>query len=155
MEQISTLMSAWDEAHWEFTLAFEGLSDQDLWRRASPQLLSVGELASHVAYGEAQLLGAGVIESPLVDVRCRYYLDHVHHPVELPLGCDEVLAELKSVHEAVTAAIRQVESADIPTPGRPEWTWLQAHRYQVFHVSYHCGQAFSVRHLMGHKTNDN
>ena len=73
----------WDSAHWEFSLAFEGLSDDDLWRRADPRLLSVGELAGHVALWEAEYTD---VESPLRDKRFGYYTNQVTEPVRLDLG---------------------------------------------------------------------
>ncbi len=163
METIEALVEAWDEAHWEFTLAFEGLSDEDLWRRPHPKLLSVGELAGHVAYwqavwtlgdgGDKPDLGLLAVKSPLIDHAFRYYTSHVDHPSELELGTSQVLADLRRVHEAAKAAVAGKARND-PHPGH--WkTWGNLIRYQVFHVAYHCGQAFSARHLMGHATTDN
>ena len=61
------LVKALDTAIWEMGEAFKGLSGADVWRRAHPRLLSVGELAAHVAYGEARWFrGEGLVESPLV-----------------------------------------------------------------------------------------
>ena len=50
MGEFDVLMMALDNAHREFYFVFEGLTDDDLWRRAHPNLLSVGELAGHVSY---------------------------------------------------------------------------------------------------------
>ena len=36
--ELKELFEDWDTAHWEFSLALEGLSDADLWRRAAPRL---------------------------------------------------------------------------------------------------------------------
>jgi uncharacterized damage-inducible protein DinB len=163
MEIAAALMEAWDEAHWEFTLAFEGLSDEDLWRRPHAGLLSIGELAGHVAYWQAVwTLGAGEdkpdlaklpLQSPLVDHAFRYYTTNIKHPFSGGVGVATVLEELKRVHDAAKAALKG-KSNDDPHPAH--WgTWGKLIQYQVFHVAYHCGQAFSVRHLMGHTTNDN
>lgn len=62
MDTMEAFLGAWDEAHWEFTLAFEGLSDEDLWKRAHPRLLSVGELAGHVAYWQSVWTMCGGVE---------------------------------------------------------------------------------------------
>ena len=35
------------------------------------------------------------------------------------------------------------------------WTWASYLRYRAFHAAYHAGQAYSVRHIFGHKTTDN
>lgn len=36
MDKVAVLIEAWDTAHWEFSLAFEGLADEDLWTRPHP-----------------------------------------------------------------------------------------------------------------------
>ncbi|MEA2552859.1 MAG: hypothetical protein QOJ65_1035, partial [Fimbriimonadaceae bacterium] len=53
MAKLDQLIKAWDEGQWEFSLAFEGLADEDVWRRPHPQLLSIGELAGHIAFWDA------------------------------------------------------------------------------------------------------
>lgn len=153
-EKARALIEAWDEGHWELTLAFEGLDDSDLWARPHPSLLSVGELAGHVAYGEAQMIEGGC-DSPLVDSAFDYYLRQVASPVAKDLTVSQVLQELERVHTTVKAKLEDVSDFDAKVPWRSDWTWRGFVRYQVFHVAYHCGQAFSARHLMGHKTNDN
>lgn len=154
MEKIDELIAALDEAQWEFSLVFEGLSDEDLWRRPHPNLLSVGELAGHVATCEA-LFAAEAVASPLVDERFNYYPNQVTNPVELDLGVADVVAEIKKVHEAAKVGFLSITDYDSPSPWGQGASWHQALRYQVFHVSYHCGQAYSARHLMGHETTDN
>ena len=150
-----SLIAAWDEGHWEFTLAFEGLSDEDLWKRAHPSLLSVGELAGHVAYTEALLVSDGVLRSPLNDKKFAYYSDQIGEPVVLDLTVAQVLDEVKKIHEAAKVRVEQVEDYDEKVPYRNDWTWGMCLQYRVFHVAYHCGQAYSVRHLMGHTPTDN
>ena len=152
--KIEALIQAWDEGAWEFTLVFEGLSDDDLWRRAHPNLLSVGELAGHVAYWDAVLVPGG-IESPLNDKAFGYFSDQVAHEVKKDLNVAQVLEELKRIHDAAKAEVMKVKDFDEKVPWRDDWTWGGCLRYRVFHIAYHCGQAYSARHLMGHKTTDN
>jgi hypothetical protein len=159
MSFFETQSQAWDSAHWEFSLVFEGLGDADLWRRADPKLLSVGEIACHMAYWQlvyAAKLGQP-IASPLNREEARYYLTAVSRPLTLQMGVVEVAAELDRVKKAVKAVFLGVQRdrddpLDFEGPGR---TYGEFADYMVFHVAYHTGQAFSVRHLMGHKTNDN
>lgn len=48
------------QGFYEATFAFEGLADENVWKRPSEGLLSVGELAGHIAYWEAvRLTGEG------------------------------------------------------------------------------------------------
>ncbi len=152
--KIEALVKAWDEGAWEFTLVFEGLSDADLWKRAHPGLLSIGELAGHVAYWDAVIVQGGV-ESPLNDKAFGYYPDQLAHEVRKNLTVAQVLEELKNVHDAAKAEVMKVTDLDEKVPWRDDWTWGACLRYRVFHVAYHCGQAYSVRHLMGHTTTDN
>lgn len=161
MSFFSTQAQAWDSALWEFSLIFEDLSDDDLWRRPHPRLLSVGELACHVAYGavsHARRLSPNVqIDSSLVRDEARYYLLSVETPLQLEMTVVETEAELARVGAEVKQAFLSVtEGRDAPAPDNmPGHTLGQVADYMVFHVAYHTGQAFSARHLMGHKTNDN
>lgn len=155
MEKIKALVDAWDNAHWEFTLVFEGLSDADLWKRPHPNLLSIGELAGHIAYNESYFAEGGMVDSPLADKRFSYYLNQVGSPIKLDLSVGDVLEEIKKVHEAAKAGIAKVENFDAIVPWRDDLSWYYSLEYSVFHVAYHCGQAYSVRHLMGHDTTDN
>jgi hypothetical protein len=159
MSFLDTQSQAWDSAHWEFSLVFEDFADEDLWRRADPQLLSVGELVAHVVYSQityANQLG-GQISSPLSNKNARYYLTTVDNPVESTLGVEEVVQELDRVQKAVKEIFMSVDKGrDDALPFRgPGRTFGEFADDMLFHVAYHTGQAFSVRHLMGHKTNDN
>lgn len=153
--------AAWDSAHWEFSLVFEDLDDKDLWRRADPKLLSVGELVCHMAYWQityAQKLNPGAgVASPLFRDEARYYLTTVDQPLKLDMGVEELAQEFDRAQKAVKAAMVEVPlERDAPMPfDGPGRTMGEFADYMVFHVAYHTGQAFSVRHLMGHQTNDN
>ena len=163
MSSLAPLIDAWDEGHREFATALGGLSDEDLWKRAHPRLLSVGELVGHVAYWQAVwITGEGnhqpdlqtlPIKSPFLNNGFRYYTNTADHPFRLELGTKAVLEELMRVHEAARAFVAE-KGIDEPYPG--QWqTWGNLIQYQAFHVAYHTGQAYSVRHLMGHETEDN
>ena len=45
-----------EQGYYEVKFAFEGLADENVWKRPAEGMLSVGELAGHVAYGEATRL---------------------------------------------------------------------------------------------------
>src|SRR2546421_9959560 len=116
MANLDLLIKAWDTACWEFSLVFEGLADEDVWKRPDPRLLSVGELAGHLAHWEAVGLtppepGGEVdmekvsIKSPLVDSAFRYYTTSVEEPVTRPLGAGQVLKEFQRVHEEAKAVL--------------------------------------------------
>jgi len=161
MSFLDTQSQAWDSAHWEFSLVFEDFNDDDLWRRADPRLLSVGEIVAHMVY--AQIEYANVlrpdqpIESPLALRGARYYLTTVGEPITVAMGVDEIAKELDRVQKAAKAVFLadSHERGDALTFRGPGRTFGEFADYMIFHVAYHTGQAFSVRHLMGHKTNDN
>jgi len=157
MAALDLLVKALDTAHWELSEAFKGLPDGDVWKRADPRLLSVGELAAHIAYWEARsFVGEGVIESPLIVEAARYYTSNSTAPFTLPMGAEEVFGEVKRVHEAAKASfLANPHDSEDKNPNRDDWTWGWTLEYQAFHVAYHTGQIYSVRHLLGHETVDN
>ncbi|RYG48440.1 DinB family protein [bacterium] len=163
MSTLAPLIEAWDEAYREFSIAMEGMPEEDLWKRAHPRLLSVGELAGHIAYWQAVgVMGGGndrpdigslPIKSPLLDNAFRYYTTNVDHVFRVDLDVAQTLGEVQRIHEAAKA---ELGDKDLDTPYAGQWkTWGNLVKYQVFHVSYHTGQAYSVRHLLGHETEDN
>lgn len=156
MANLDLLIKALDSAMWELGEAFSGLPDASVWRRAHPRLLSVGELAAHIAYWEAISFFGDGIESPLTAPAARYYTSNVEEPFQLPMGAEAVLAEVKRIHEAARASfLADSHDSEENNAFRDDWTWGATLEYQVFHVAYHTGQIYSVRHLMGHETVDN
>lgn len=164
---METCLKLLELGYYELTFAFEGLADENVWKRPAEGLLSIGELAGHLAYWEAiRLAGEGEdlalcrIQSPLVDARFRYQsLTKTVLPSEqhLALTAAQVGAELKRVHEEAVAHFKAL-SPDPGTriPGCPTgFTYGEYLEYAVFHTAYHTGQMYSVRHLLGEETPDN
>lgn len=160
---MTTLIEVWAEAHREFAIALNGTPTEDVWRRAHPRLLSVGELAGHVAYWQAVWatgggdarpdLAALPVQSPLLNDAFRYYTSSVENAFTLDLDAAQLLTEVTRIHEAAKA-IAAEKGKDEPYPG--QWgTWGNFVQYQAFHVAYHTGQIYSVRHMLGHETEDN
>jgi hypothetical protein len=151
----------------ELKIAFQGLADEHVWKRPAPGLLSVGELAGHVAFWEAvRLAGEGPdpakcrIRSPLIDARFRYYpetLASAPTDEHLAMSAEQVCRELVRVHEEAIAHFRTMNPDPAARiPGCPTgFTYGQYLEYAVFHVAYHTGQIYSVRHLLGEKPEDN
>lgn len=113
-------------------------------------------MASHVAYWEALSFFEGGIDSPLTEKYARYYTTSVSEPFVLALGADAVFGEVRRIHEACKAAL--LESSPLlesDNPFREGWKWGYTLEYQAFHIAYHTGQMYSVRHLLGHETADN
>src|SRR5437763_282475 len=79
-EMVEACLKLLEVGYYEVKFAFEGLADENVWKRPAAGLLSVGELAGHIAYWEAvRLAGEGEdpekcrVSSPLVDDRFRYH----------------------------------------------------------------------------------
>lgn len=163
MSDLGLLVTAWDEAYREFAIALGGLPDAELWKRPHPRLLSVGELAGHIAYWQAVwVFGGGddrpdltalPVQSLLLDHGFRYYTLSVDAAVTLDMGTAAVLEDVAQIH---ALALRAVAGKGADDAYAGQWqTWGNLVQYQVFHVAYHTGQVYSVRHLLGHETEDN
>lgn len=158
--------------YFEVTEAFRGLPDENVWKRPAPQLLSIGELAGHIAYWEA-LRFAGEngakpetdpphihVESPLLDRRFMYYPKTIAtppSPQHLGMTAEQVCNELLRVHrEAIAYFKANTPDLETKTAGWPSnFTYAQFLEYASFHIAYHTGQMYSVRHLLGETTSDN
>ncbi len=155
--------------YYEVPFAFEGLADENVWKRPAEGLLSVGELAGHIAYWEAvKFAGSGPerdlaqcpVSSPLVDPRFGYYPTTLATPPSeqhLAMTAEQVCRELLRVHAESLAHFKARNPAlESSAPGfPPNYTYDEFLKYAVFHVSYHTGQMYSVRHLLGEATPDN
>ncbi len=155
-----------EESYSEVTLAFEGLADENVWKRPAAGLLSIGELAGHIAYWEAvRLAGDGgedpehglekcAVSSPLIDPRFRYYTTNLPAPpteAQRAMTAPQVCGELVRVHtESVAAFQAQYPHWNTDAPGwPPDADYAMFLKYGAFHVAYHTGQMYSVRHLLG------
>ena len=158
--------------YFEAREAFKGLADDNVWKRPSEGLLSVGELAGHIAYWQAVRLAARngedgkpdlancPVSSLLVDHRFCYYDTTLTSSISdqhKEMTAAQVCSELIRVHEESVAHFKALnpDLAAVP-PGGPSYhTYGEYLKYAVFHVSYHTGQMYSVRHLLGEETPDN
>ncbi|HLK61412.1 MAG TPA: DinB family protein [Chthonomonadaceae bacterium] len=156
-----------EQGYYEVKFAFEGLADTNVWKRPAAGLLSVGELAGHLAYWEAiRLAGEGEdlekcrVQSPLIDNRFRYYpktLATAPSEQHLAMTAEQVCAELLRAHEESVAHFKALSpDPGACIPGDPTgFTYGGYLKYAGFHIAYHTGQMYSVRHLLGEETPDN
>jgi hypothetical protein len=170
---VEAYLSVLELAYFEVEVAFEGLADEHVWKRPAAGLLSVGELAGHIAYWEAvRLAGQGEgeeqpepdrvqcrVSSPLIDRRFRYYDTTLAHPPSeqhRAMTAAQVCGELRRVHQEAVAQFK-ARNPDLESiaPGPHPVTYGEYLKYASFHVSYHTGQMYSVRHLLGESTPDN
>ena len=162
MATLEALIGAWDMGYDEYCEAFDGLNDEDLWRRPDPRLLSIGELTGHVAFHETMMTAgrAALGSGPLIDEAFEYYTSEIENPVRLAMGVQEMRSHLLRHHQAAKSILTNLDpdSDDKAPEGLVEWpdpTWGNIVKYMVFHVAYHGGQAYNARHLMGHTPPDN
>lgn len=165
MAYLQQLITAWDEAQSEFSLAFKGLADEKAWVRPHPALLSIGELAGHVAFYEnwtavgawGEIEGQDLpLESFLGDRAFSYYTPQLANQVILEVGSEAIANEVKRVHEFARAAVIELNpQLTDPLPSNERVTWQMFMNYRIFHAAYHAGQAYSVRHLLGDTPEDN
>lgn len=166
---LEAYLAALEEGYYEVKFAFEGLADENVWKRPAKGLLSVGEMAGHIAYWEA-IKFAGEkgafdpakcqVVSPLIDPRFRYHSTNIEiYPLEehLAMTAEQVCSELLRVHNESIAHFKALNpDLDACPPGDSEgYTYRMFLKYAAFHVAYHTGQMYSVRHLLGEETPDN
>jgi hypothetical protein len=168
---LETYLTLLDLGYYEAGFAFEGLADDNVWKRPAETLLSVGELAGHIAFWEAvKLAGEGGepvpdpaqcrISSPLIDRRFAYFPTTLATPPaqeHLTMTAAQVGQELLRVHNEAVAHFRSLQRdlSSSPPGWPPHLTYEEVLKYASFHVSYHTGQMYSVRHLLGEATPDN
>ena len=168
---VEAYLTALELGYYEVTFAFEGLADENVWKRPAPGLLSVGELAGHIAYWEAvKLAGEGgepepdlakcKVSSPLIDHQFGYYpttIATAPSAQQRAMTAEQVCRELLRVHEEAVAHFKALDpDLERAAPGwPPHYTYGEFLRYAAFHVAYHTGQMYSVRHLLGEGTPDN
>jgi hypothetical protein len=172
---VEAYLSMLEMGYYEAPFAFEGLADENVWKRPADGLLSVGELAGHIAYWEAvRLAGDGAdleehiapdlakcrVSSLLIDHRFAYYPKTIATPPSeqhLAMTAEQVCRELVRVHQEAVAHFKALNpDMQAPVPGwPPNSTYGEFLKYAAFHVAYHTGQMYSARHLLGEETPDN
>jgi hypothetical protein len=173
---LDTYLDLLDLAYFEASVAFEGLADENVWKRPAERLVSIGELAGHIAFWEAMRFAAEGdesgrpkqetcrVKSILLDDRFSYY----PHSMALPpseehqaMTAQQVWSELKRIHEESVSHLKsQNPHIDAPPPGWSSggstgFTLREMLKYQIFHVGYHVGQIYSARYLLGEEPPDN
>ena len=171
-----------EEGYYEIGFAFDGLADHNVWKRPADGLLSIGEIAGHVAYWQAvRLTGEGGhatqeresptdipvpnldkcrVKSPLIDHRFSYYTTNLTTPPSeehLSMTAKQVCDELLRVHRESVAYFKSINPGlESHPPGwPPRYTFHAFLTYMAFHVAYHTGQIYSARHLLGENAPDN
>jgi hypothetical protein len=168
---LTTYLEVLDEGYYEAKIAFDSLADGHVWKRPAEGLLSIGEIAGHVAYWEAvKFAGEGGkpepdltkcrVSSLLIDRRFKYYstnLTTLPSQEHLAMTSEEVCSELLRVHIESMAYFNALSPNldDCPTGWPPNYSYCAFLSYAAFHIAYHTGQIYSARHLLGDETPNN
>lgn len=168
---LDTYLDILNESYFEASEAFRGLRDENVWKRPAETLLSIGEIAGHMAYWEAVKFAGNPdskevdvaeckVKSPLVDRRFRYYpttLQEPPTPELLSMTAEQVGSDLQRVHTEAMVHFRQLNpDLDSQPSGWMTGNTYRAYlRYAIIHVSYHVGEIYTIRHLLGETTPDN
>lgn len=168
---LSDHLSQLDLCYFEITEVFNGLADSNVWKRPDAKLLSIGELAGHMAYWEAVRFGGDSddggahrdlsncnIKSSLLDPRFGYYtstVDILPLQSHLEMTGPEILGELTRIHREAMNSLR-ARNPDLESQA-PHWhgSYSELLKYVAFHAAYHTGQMYTVRHLLGETPPDN
>lgn len=164
---LETYLGILDLCYFEIGEAFTGLADGNVWKRPAENLLSIGEIAGHIALWDALRLSSDAsewhpnpancpLESPFLDPRFAYYpatLASEPSETHQAMTAAEVLEELQRLHASAVAILRE-RKPDIGATDPPNH-FAEYLKYGAFHSSYHTGQIYTVRHLLGETTQDN
>lgn len=168
-QEVRHLVEAWHWMYFETDLVLGGVHAEHLHRRPAPNLISISEHLAHVARSEASIV-------------CRYLAgqaDHEWHTsvlrkpifgwpptmlesdvdVELAsMDLDALKGEYLRLHEECYALALTLDlSADCEfQDGWDRVTSVRDRlRIAAYHVGYHAGQIYTVRHLFGEETPEN
>ena len=164
-------LKALETGFFELGEAFSGLQDKNVWVRPAPGLLSIGEIAGHIAFWLAVRLAGEGGENPPDVSKCKVksvLIDHIFNyhsntleltPSEqhLAMTAKDIHEELLRVHQEAVGHFnsRNPDLESVP-PGWPEnYKYRFFLEYLGFHIAYHVGQIYTVRHLLGETTPDN
>lgn len=167
--EVAALIEAWHWMYFETDLLFEGLSEENLHRRPGPNLIAISEHCAHVARSEASIVERGLFGRPAEDwADCLFreapfgwpptLLEGPVHPGLQEMSVADVRNKYLGQHERCYQAARHLT---LP----PEHEFVDAWdrvtsvrdrlRIAAYHVGYHAGQIYSVRHMLGEETPEN
>lgn len=167
--EVDHLVEAWHWMYFETDLAFGGLSEENLHRRPADGLLSVSEHVAHVARSEASIVNRYLFgQEPNDWADCLFRQPEFGWPPTMLEG--PVNAELSrmTVREVMDAYLEQhgrcyklARGLDLEPDHAFEDDWSRVRtvrdrlRIAAYHVAYHTGQIYSVRHFLGEETPEN
>ena len=167
--EVAHLIDAWHWMYFETDLLFAGLAQENLHRRPGPGLLAVSEHVAHVCRSEASIINRYLFGQSVAEWEDSLFrlplfgwpptmLEGPIHPELARLSGEEVEAEYRRQHECCYALARTLS---LPADFRFDDGWDRCTtvrdrlRIAAYHVAYHAGQIYAVRHALGESTPDN
>lgn len=170
MRETQVLLSAIEEAYRDAEGAFSGIREENFHRRPSSTILAISEQAVHIAQCEALLLLGALLQkspsewgitSPLLHEQYDYPPNALAHPIPdtiLTLSPKDIYPELRKVHDFIMQNLKGFDKdADqmVLTPWGETLTVRWCLTYSAYHVAYHIGQVYCIRHFLGEETPNN
>lgn len=167
--EVRHLIEAWHWMYFETDLVLGGIRPENLHRRPGPGLLSISEHLAHVARSEGSIIRRYLLcesdEDWQTSVLTRDVFGWPPTMLESPVEPDLAQITLKDVTEEYLRLHQGCYEAALtlilPAEHRFDDAWDRVVtvrdrlRIAAYHVAYHCGQIYSVRHLLGEETPEN
>jgi len=177
--EVEHLVEAWHWMYFEADLVFGGLQEANLHRRPAPGLLAASEHAAHLARSEASIVDRYLFgrapESPLARgegapgwADCLFRRPEFGWPptmLERPVNPELASLTVSEVYDELLAQHRRcyelAKTLELPPDHTFDDDWVRIRtvrdrlRIAAYHVAYHMGQIYSVRHLLGEETPEN
>ncbi len=167
--EVRSLIETWHWMYFETDLVLGGIAEEHLHQRPGPNLLAISEHLAHVARSEGSIICRFLLGQPpeawQTSVLTRDVFGWPPTMLERPVDPDlaslplaELTAEYLNLHERCYRAALALE---LPGDHAFDDAWDRVItvrdrlRIAAYHVAYHCGQIYSVRHMLGEDTPEN
>lgn len=167
--EVAHLVEAWHWMYFETDLVLGGIQEDHLHRRPAANLLSISEHLAHVARSEASIIFRYLLgqqpddwpQSPLFHERYGWpptMLEGAINPELAKFELKDLSEEYRRCHELCYQAaqtIRHTADHSFSDSWDRVTTVRDRLRIAAYHVAYHHGQIYTVRHLLGEETPEN
>lgn len=168
-QEVRNLIEAWHWMYFETDLVLGGIKDEHLHLRPGANLIAISEHLAHVARSEASIIcrylagqqDAEWQTSVLTKDIFGWPPTMLEQPIDPDLaamGLSEIAAEYLNLHErCYQVALTLDLSPDHVFDDAWERVTTVRDRLRIaaYHVAYHAGQIYSVRHMLGEDTPEN
>ena len=168
-QELRCLIESWHWMYFETDLVLGGVKEENLHRRPAPNLLSISEHLAHVARSEGSIICRYLAGESDSEWQTSVLTKQVFGwpPTMLESPTDAELASM-SLHEIATEYLALHDrcyqlalTLDLAPDHVFDDAWDRVTsvrdrlRIAAYHVGYHAGQIYTVRHLLGEETPEN